>query len=67
MFVNGVPGNRACLGESMARMAAFVLFTAVMQKFKLEIPEGPPRPSRKPVDGFTVAPQPFKAKLTSRI
>lgn len=60
-------GKRACVGEPLARMSAFLLFSAVMQHFKLEIVPGTLKPSVVPLDGFTVAPQPFNAKITLRI
>ncbi|CAL8110287.1 unnamed protein product [Orchesella dallaii] len=59
-------GKRQCLGEPLARISNFLLVTAVLQRFKFEIAPGQSKPSSDPVDGFTVAPQPFSAKVTSR-
>ncbi len=59
-------GLRHCLGEPLARISNFLIFTAVMQRFKFEIASGTPTPSLDAVDGFTIAPQPFSAKITTR-
>jgi hypothetical protein len=42
------------------------MFTAVMQRFKFELVAGTVPPSIEAVDGFTIAPQPFSAKVTAR-
>lgn len=59
-------GKRACPGEPLARMNNFCFFTAMLQNFKFEIPPGHPKPSTVPLGGFTIAPQPFQAKITPR-
>lgn len=53
-------------GESLARLSIFVIFTAVMQRFKFELIPGQPKPTIEPIDGLTVAPHPFSAKVSLR-
>ncbi|ODM99561.1 Methyl farnesoate epoxidase [Orchesella cincta] len=59
-------GKRQCLGEPLARMSNYLLVAAVLQRFKFEIVPGQPKPTTDPIDGFTIAPQPFSAKVTPR-
>lgn len=59
-------GKRQCLGEPLARVTNFILFASIIQRFKFELIPGTSKPSIVPVDGFTVAPQPFSAKVTCR-
>jgi len=48
-------------------MSVFFLFSIFMQNFKLTAIPDQPKPSTRPVDGFTTAPQPFEAILTPRL
>jgi cytochrome P450 len=59
-------GKRQCLGEPLARISNFCLFTAVMQHFKFDLVPGMPKPPIDPIEGFTIAPKPFKAKVSIR-
>ncbi|CAH1777735.1 unnamed protein product, partial [Owenia fusiformis] len=53
-------GKRACLGESLAKQELFLFFTALLQRYRLEVPPGEPLPSMERVPGLTVGPKPFK-------
>jgi len=51
-------GKRRCLGESLARMENFLLFSNIMKHFTLESVNGK-LPDLSPDVGFTNGPQPF--------
>ncbi|XP_066283597.1 cytochrome P450 2U1-like [Branchiostoma lanceolatum] len=53
-------GRRVCLGERLARMELFLIFTSLLQRFSFELPEGAPVPSADGVFGGTHSPVPFK-------
>ncbi|XP_059487512.1 methyl farnesoate epoxidase-like [Neocloeon triangulifer] len=60
-------GKRQCLGETLAKNNLFLLFSALMQRYKLEVPEGCAPPNSREVEGaFTLGPVPYKAKVTPR-
>ena len=59
-------GKRACLGESLSKQELFIIFTRLMQKFKIVASEEHPMPSQKGVQGIIHAPLPFYAKFISR-
>lgn len=59
-------GKRMCLGEVLARSVVFLFFTSIVQEFWLSVPEGDPKPSTVPLSGFTIAPAPFRVKVTKR-
>ncbi|XP_069672280.1 methyl farnesoate epoxidase-like [Periplaneta americana] len=59
-------GKRVCVGEVLLRSVAFLFFTSIVQEFWLSVPEGDPKPSTVPLSGFTIAPAPFRVKVTKR-
>ncbi|KAJ4434999.1 hypothetical protein ANN_23571 [Periplaneta americana] len=59
-------GKRVCVGEVLLRSVAFLFFTSIVQEFWLSVPEGDPKPSTLPLSGFTIAPAPFRVKVTKR-
>ena len=59
-------GKRVCLGEVLARSTLFLFFSALLQEFTFSTPEGDSPPSKIPLSGFTIAPQPFRLKVTKR-
>eukprot|EP00058_Branchiostoma_floridae_P013205 XP_002598693.1 hypothetical protein BRAFLDRAFT_250482 [Branchiostoma floridae] len=52
-------GPRSCMGQPLAEVQLFLLFTNLMQNFKLKLPEGAAKPSSEGVMGITLAPKPF--------
>ncbi|XP_021919682.1 methyl farnesoate epoxidase-like isoform X2 [Zootermopsis nevadensis] len=60
-------GKRMCLGEAMARNTIFLFFTSLLQEFLFSLPEDDPPPQTLPLPGMTMAPQPFRVKITRRI
>lgn len=63
---NCILGKRRCLGEALAKSNVFLIFTALLQKFKLELsPEGP-HPVLDGYDGVTISAKPFKCILKPR-
>ncbi|XP_068243303.1 methyl farnesoate epoxidase-like isoform X2 [Palaemon carinicauda] len=59
-------GRRACLGESLARMTLYLLFTALIQKFSFEIDPSLPFPDTEGIAGFTLGPPKFRVFAKSR-
>uniref|UniRef100_A0A914XEW4 Cytochrome P450 n=1 Tax=Plectus sambesii TaxID=2011161 RepID=A0A914XEW4_9BILA len=59
-------GKRACLGESLARMELFLIFSTLLQKFEFSTSEGRPLPSLKPKFGITLTPEPYEVQVTMR-
>ncbi|XP_037703455.1 cytochrome P450 2D17-like isoform X2 [Choloepus didactylus] len=53
-------GRRACLGEPLARMELFLVFTCLLQRFSFSVPAGQPRPSDHGVSSFLVSPSPYQ-------
>jgi len=55
------------LGETLAKNNLFLLFSALMQRYSLGVPEGGKLPDSKETEGaFTLGPVPYKAKVTPR-
>lgn len=59
-------GKRTCLGEGLARMELFLVFTSVLQRFVLKIPDKFPEPSLKPVVRFIMDPQFYECFIEKR-
>ncbi|XP_034263589.1 cytochrome P450 2J2-like isoform X1 [Pantherophis guttatus] len=53
-------GARVCVGENLARIEAFLLFTNLLRSFKWQLPEGVKELNQEPLVGITLHPQPFK-------
>ncbi|XP_071516546.1 methyl farnesoate epoxidase-like [Panulirus ornatus] len=53
-------GRRACLGESLARMSSFLLFTALLQHFTFTLDPKTPIPDTEGKSGFTLGPPEFR-------
>ncbi|XP_035684142.1 cytochrome P450 2J5-like [Branchiostoma floridae] len=49
-------GRRACLGEQLAKMELFLLFSSLLKHFTFKLPEGAAAPSTDGCLGLTLAP-----------
>lgn len=59
-------GRRACLGESLARMTTYLLFTALMQRFLFTLDPALPVLDTEGKYGFTLGPPDFKVFAKAR-
>uniref|UniRef100_A0A1B6MFM2 Cytochrome P450 n=1 Tax=Graphocephala atropunctata TaxID=36148 RepID=A0A1B6MFM2_9HEMI len=59
-------GQRTCVGEMLARNTIFLFTTTFFEKFSISLPPGEPKPSTKPLPGFTTSPKPFNISIKSR-
>lgn len=51
----------------MAKNNLFLMFSTLMQRYSLGVPEGAEPPNSKEFEGaFTLGPVPYKAKVTPR-
>ncbi|KAM7410065.1 hypothetical protein PAMA_001494 [Pampus argenteus] len=64
-FIPFSAGKRVCLGENLARMELFLLFTSFMQRFTFSLPLGV-QPVLKPRKGTTVSPGSYEICATLR-
>uniref|UniRef100_A0A4W3HA66 Cytochrome P450, family 2, subfamily U, polypeptide 1 n=1 Tax=Callorhinchus milii TaxID=7868 RepID=A0A4W3HA66_CALMI len=53
-------GKRVCMGEQMAKMELFLLFSGLLQSFSFKLPEGSSVPNMDGQFGLTLSPHPFK-------
>ncbi|MBN3313197.1 CP2U1 protein, partial [Atractosteus spatula] len=59
-------GRRVCMGEQLAKMELFLLFSNLMQAFSFKLPHGVPPPLMHGRFGLTLAPCPFTICITPR-
>lgn len=59
-------GKRSCVGENMAKMELFLLWSALLYKYKFTVPDGEKPPSLDVIYGATLAYKPFKVKMAKR-
>ncbi|XP_051482028.1 cytochrome P450 2J6-like isoform X2 [Apus apus] len=53
-------GQRVCMGELLARMELFIIFSTLLQAFKFTLPEGVKEVNTKLVFGSTMKPSPYQ-------
>lgn len=66
IYTFGLPGKRVCLGESLAKMELFLMFTKLMQLFEFKAPEGKEPSDKNPTKGLICGPQPYNTVVTLR-
>ncbi|NXS85393.1 CP2J6 protein, partial [Erpornis zantholeuca] len=54
------PGHRVCMGELLARMELFIVFSTLLQAFTFTLPEGVKEVNTKFVFGSTMKPPPYQ-------
>ncbi|XP_023683471.1 cytochrome P450 2U1 [Paramormyrops kingsleyae] len=59
-------GRRVCMGEQLAKMELFLMFTGLMQAFTFRLPEGAALPAMDGRFGLTLAPFPYSLRVTPR-
>ncbi|XP_043937190.1 vitamin D 25-hydroxylase-like [Protopterus annectens] len=59
-------GPRICLGDNLARMAIFLFFTSLLNKYELFWPEKSTAPNITPMFGIVHSPYPFRVGLKYR-
>lgn len=59
-------GKRICLGESLARIELFLIFTLLLQRFTFSFDENEPKPNLNPKTGFTIAPHSYNVSIKRR-
>ncbi|XP_030643825.1 cytochrome P450 2U1 [Chanos chanos] len=59
-------GRRVCMGEQLAKMELFLIFTNLIQAFSFKFPEGHPPPPMHGRFGLTLAPCPYTVSVAAR-
>ncbi|XP_035661944.1 cytochrome P450 2U1-like [Branchiostoma floridae] len=59
-------GRRVCLGEQLAKMELFLLFSSLLKHFTLKLPEGAAAPSTDGIMGFFYVPPKVNMCITKR-
>ncbi|XP_013916487.1 PREDICTED: cytochrome P450 2J2-like [Thamnophis sirtalis] len=60
-------GARVCLGELLAKIETFIMFTSLLREFRFQPPEGEKKLSQKTIIGLTVHCLPYKICALPRI
>ncbi|XP_078604850.1 cytochrome P450 2U1-like isoform X1 [Branchiostoma floridae x Branchiostoma japonicum] len=59
-------GRRVCLGEQLAKMELFLLFSSLLKHFTFKLPEGAAAPSTDGITGITLVPPKVNMCITKR-
>ncbi|NWH78870.1 CP2J6 protein, partial [Piaya cayana] len=59
-------GHRVCMGELLARMELFIVFSTLLQAFTFTLPEGVREVNTKFVFGGTMKPPPYQLRAIAR-
>lgn len=59
-------GRRVCMGEQLAKMELFLMFTSLLQAFSFSLPEGLAPPPMHGRFGLTLAPCPYTVTVRPR-
>ncbi|XP_035684254.1 cytochrome P450 2U1-like [Branchiostoma floridae] len=59
-------GRRVCLGEQLAKMSLFLLFSSMLKHFTFKLPEGATVPSTDGILGITLVPPKVNMCITKR-
>lgn len=59
-------GRRVCMGEQLAKMELFLMFTSLLQAFSFSLPEGLAPPPMHGRFGLTLAPCPYTVAVRPR-
>ncbi|XP_066294392.1 cytochrome P450 2U1-like [Branchiostoma lanceolatum] len=65
-FMSFSTGRRVCLGEQLAKMELFLIFSSLMKQFTFELPEGAAAPSTGGSIGITLVPSRVNMCITER-
>ncbi|MFT7815177.1 cytochrome P450 2U1 [Arapaima gigas] len=65
-FIPFGTGRRVCMGEQLAKMELFLMFSSLMQAFSFRLPEGARPPPMDGRFGLTLAPWPYSLRVTPR-
>ena len=61
-----VIGRRSCIGEGLARMKQFLIFSTIMQRYTVKLAECSQHVTDEPKQGLGLTPQDYKIIYTSR-
>lgn len=61
-----ISGKRRCIGEQLAKSSLFLFFASFLHSFDIKSIDGEPLPDQIGYDGITLAPIPFKVRLSRR-
>ncbi|XP_064201330.1 cytochrome P450 2U1-like isoform X1 [Anguilla rostrata] len=64
---NITSSRRVCVGEQLAKMELFLIFSSLMQAFTFRLPEDQPPPPMHGRFGLTLAPCPYTVRVTPRL
>ncbi|KAL7991072.1 hypothetical protein Chor_014502, partial [Crotalus horridus] len=59
-------GQRACVGEQLARIESFIFLTNLLRAFSFRLPEGVKKLNEAPIINLAMHPHPFKLCAISR-